>query len=130
MAAAAAESGSADATKTTRRLVLVAPVLEGIPQDKDFRIEQVPIRELTEGGIEVQLLVVSADPYMRGSIKRGKPGSAITGFVACKVTASRNSDYAVGDLVGCVADFKERQVFTQEELQKKSEYFILFCFCF
>lgn len=113
-------SGGAESSKTTRQLILVAPVLEGIPQPKDFRIEQVPVRELTEGGIEVQLLVVSADPYMRGGMKRAKPGSPIAGFVACKVIASKNADYKIGEFIGCIADFKERQVFTKEEIKKKS----------
>ena len=116
---ATAGSGGTDSSRSTRQLILVTPVLEGIPQPKDFRVEKVPLRELTEGGIEVQLLVVSADPYMRGVMKRAKPGSPISGFVAGKVTASKNADYKIGELIGCVADFKERQVFTQEELKKK-----------
>ena len=126
-AAAAAESGGVDARKSTRQLVLVAPLLEGIPQSKDFRVEQVPIRSLTEGGIEVQLLVLSVDTYLRGKMQRAKPRSPINGFVAGKITASKNVDYKIGDLVGCLADFKERQVFTQEELKKKGALLFVIC---
>ena len=61
--------------------------------------------DVEEGGILVQALVYSADPYQRSAVRSDRPGGkklgdAMTGFLAGRVVASRSPAWVEGDLIG------------------------------
>jgi len=61
----------------------------------------------------VKMLVLSADPYMRGRMKAAAgalPGTPIRGFVGGKILASKHSNWAAGDLFGSSLPFVTVQV--------------------
>ena len=68
---------------------------------------------LQEDGILVQLYYVSADPYLRGTIKTTgiiKAGSTLQGFVSGKVLHSKNPKWEVNDLFGANLLFSTYQI--------------------
>ena len=109
---AAARAASLDAARTktsigeapteSRTLRLKTKLPEGMPGNEHFDIETTAAPVLdAEGSMLVQVLVMSADPYMRSGIKTAEDNSVISGFVAGKVIGSKHPDWAVGDLFGC-----------------------------
>jgi len=101
-----------------KALYLVDFVEEGLPTADNFRLTTEPfdvdeaIRQCPKGGVVLQNLALSADPYMRLAIrKRGyidqmEPGQVIKGVVAGKVIASRTERWKVGDLYGGMLPFQ------------------------
>eukprot|EP01039_Chlorochromonas_danica_P000629 gene629-684_t len=115
----------------SKSLILAEHVNEGLPEPHHFRIEEqeVDLNELKaslpEGGLLVQLEVVSADPYLRGGIK--STGSAVVGkplvaFVAGKVLSSKNSAWVEGDLFGANLPVVTVQVITPEALARTARW--------
>ena len=92
-----------------KTVTLTTFIPEGLPGPEHFTIvESVAPTEadLAEGGVLLQVLVMSADPYLRSKCKdEEKAGQALpmtmTGFVAGKVLSSKHADWATGDLFGC-----------------------------
>jgi NADPH-dependent curcumin reductase len=73
---------------------------------ENFRLEEVPLPELPQGGLLLRVLYLSLDPYMRGRMddrkSYAKPvrlGEVMTGESVCEVIASDQAGYAVGDIV-------------------------------
>jgi NADPH-dependent curcumin reductase len=86
--------------------IVLASRPKGLPTRENFRLEQVPMPELPQGGLLLRVLYLSLDPYMRGRIddrkSYAKPvglGEVMTGESVCKVIASDQARYAVGDIV-------------------------------
>ena len=107
----------------SKSLVLNAVVEHGLPQSSDFSILESVINsdELQEGGVLVRLLVVSADPFMRSSIKSGgfnHPGDVMSGYVAGKVLASKNRAWVEGDLFGSKLPFSTVQIVTEDTFSR------------
>lgn len=100
--AARAKTTIGDLPTECKTLRLKTKLPEGLPGEEHFNIEtsSAPVLEM-EGAILVQVLVMSADPYMRAGIKTAEDNSVIRGFVAGKVIDSKHPDWAVGDLFGC-----------------------------
>jgi NADPH-dependent curcumin reductase CurA len=87
------------------RVVLVRHI-EGAPKPEDFRIETLPIPELSEGQFLAKNHFVSCDPGTRSRLSPGasyapplQPGAPVDGFSVGEVIASRNERFAVGDHV-------------------------------
>ena len=84
-----------------------------------FRIESKDDEsfDLGEGEILIQLIALSADPYLRGAIKSTgflRANSVMSGFVVGKVVQSNsNENWVVGDLFGGQLPFSTIQVVTQ-----------------
>jgi len=74
------------------------------------------------GGLLVAVLVVSADPYLRGLIRSNnafKPNDIISGFVAGKVLKANQVDkWVEGDLFGGTLPFSTHQVLSTESVAK------------
>ena len=94
-------------TQTNRRWVL-AKRPSGEPAEDCFALEEVPIPELAEGEILVDVRWLSLDPYMRGRMRAERSyadplgiGDVITGETAGIVAASRSARWSEGDAV-CV----------------------------
>jgi NADPH-dependent curcumin reductase CurA len=92
-------------TLTGREIQLAArPV--GEPQQSDFRLAEVDVRDPQAGEVLVRNKVMSVDPYMRGRMSDRKSyvapfevGKALSGGAVGEVVASRADGIAEGDLV-------------------------------
>ncbi len=90
---------------TYQRIVLASRP-RGEVQESNFRLEQVPVPEITDGEVLVRNHYLSVDPYMRGRMSEAKsyaPPQALNetmiGATAGQVLASKHPRFAVGDFV-------------------------------
>ncbi|WP_427183688.1 NADP-dependent oxidoreductase [Bordetella bronchialis] len=86
--------------------IVLAARPQGAVRASDFRQETVPLAEPAEGQVQLQVLYLSLDPYMRGRMDERKSyappvplGHAMEGESVGRVIATRHPDYAVGDIV-------------------------------
>jgi len=103
---------------------------EGIPGPEHFEILKTSVKasDLPDGGILLDVLVMSVDPYLRGGLKNrnplsGKEGTGsgrriMSGFVAGKVIASKSDKWVVGDLLGASLPFSTVQIVSAEAMAK------------
>jgi NADPH-dependent curcumin reductase CurA len=107
-------------TFTAKSILLVKPVQSGVPESSDFLFEEsiVKLDDLPEGGAIVQLLCISADPYLRSLMKDSSSfrNRIIRGFVSGKVLASKNPNWVAGDLIGSNLPFTTIQIVSSNEL--------------
>jgi NADPH-dependent curcumin reductase CurA len=88
-----------------KRIVLASrPV--GEPKPSDFRTEEVPVPTPGDGEVLLRTIWLSLDPYMRGRMSAAKSyakpvevGATMVGGTVGEVVASRNPNFAVGDIV-------------------------------
>ncbi|HYG41968.1 MAG TPA: zinc-binding dehydrogenase, partial [Bordetella sp.] len=88
-----------------KRIVLASrPV--GEPTLSNFRLEDFSPVDADEGQVELRILYLSLDPYMRGRMSDAKSyaepvpiGGVMQGETLCEVTRSRHSQFKAGDLV-------------------------------
>jgi hypothetical protein len=113
-AVAAAKSAPA------KTVELIAPLDEGMPGPEHFKITETTVGEVEEGGIMVELLHISADPYMRSRIKSGAGAKAgpISGFVTARVLVSKSKKWHPGDIVGTSLPYTTVQIVSAEALEK------------
>ena len=85
--------------------IVLASRPKGLPTRENFRVEEVPMPELPQGGLLLRVLYLSLDPYMRGRMddrkSYAKPvglGEVMTGESACTRTTSPVT--CSGELVG------------------------------
>src|SRR6516162_8279050 len=93
-------------TEPVVKQIVLASRPNGLPTRENFRLEEVPLPMLPEGGLLLRVLYVSLDPYMRGRMddrkSYAKPvglGEVMTGESVCEVMTSDQADYALGDIV-------------------------------
>ena len=86
--------------------IVLASRPKGLPARGNFRLQEVPMPELPQGGLLLRVLYLSLDPYMRGRMddrkSYAKPvglGEVMTGESVCEVIASNQAGHAVGDIV-------------------------------
>src|SRR5262244_3867613 len=86
--------------------IVLASRPKGLPTPENFRLEEVPMPTLPQGGLLLRVLNLSLDPYMRGRMddrkSYAKPtavGETMPGESVCEVITSEQSGYAVGDIV-------------------------------
>jgi NADPH-dependent curcumin reductase CurA len=86
--------------------IVLASRPKGLPTRESFRLEEVPMPELPQGGLLLRVLYLSLDPYMRGRMDERKSyakpvglGEVMTGESVCEVIASDQAGYAAGDIV-------------------------------
>ena len=88
-----------------KRIVLASrPV--GEPKPSDFRTEEVPVPTPGDGEVLLRTIWLSLDPYMRGSMNDGPSyaapvpiGGVMEAGTVNEVIASKNSGFAIGDIV-------------------------------
>ena len=99
---------------TPKSLKLASKCPSGIPQPSNFKIDTAtkPLTssDLIEDQVLVQLLCLSADPYMRSGLKTNPENSTIGGFVSGKVLSSKNKDWKENDLFGAWLPFTTVQI--------------------
>ena len=79
------------------------------------------VSDVPEGGLLVQILAISADPYLRGMIRSTgaiKAGNPMFGFVSGKIIVSHHSDWKADDLFGANLPFSSYQIVTPEKVAK------------
>jgi NADPH-dependent curcumin reductase CurA len=88
------------------RLVRLRSRPLGIPGAEHFEIVEEPLRPLRDGQILVRNHFLSVEPAMRGWVNEASNyaepvpiGAVMRSFAAGEITASRHTDYAVGDKV-------------------------------
>jgi NADPH-dependent curcumin reductase CurA len=88
------------------RQIVLASRPKGPPTAENFRLETVPMPPMPLGGLQLRVLYLSLDPYMRGRMDDAKSyakpvgvGEVMTGESVCEVIASDRSGYAAGDNV-------------------------------
>ncbi|MHA4850132.1 NADP-dependent oxidoreductase [Rhodococcus sp. MSC1_016] len=84
---------------------------------EDFRVEDVVLPELEAGDVALETLFISIDPAIRGWLD-DRPsylppvaiGEPVRAFGLARVTASRNSNFTVGDIVRGFVGWQRRQI--------------------
>src|SRR5476651_1342847 len=86
--------------------IILAKRPHGAPQLDNFKLIESPVPELNEGEVLLKTLYFSLDPYMRGRMNEGPSytesfnvGEVLTGGAICKIEASKNPNFKVGDNV-------------------------------
>jgi NADPH-dependent curcumin reductase CurA len=100
-----------------RSVNLKATVPEGMPQPTHFDVQDTPPPALGDG-VVVELLCLSADPYMRGGLKRGPSPRVMAGYVSGRVLKSAVPGWQPGDLFGASLPFLSVQAISAAQLQK------------
>src|SRR6516162_5806929 len=93
-------------TEPVVKQIVLASRPNGLPTRENFRLEEVPLPMLPQGGLLLRVLYLSLDPYMRGRMadreSYAKPvglGEVMTAGSVSEVIASDQAAYAVGDIV-------------------------------
>lgn len=97
----------------------------GKPQLENFLFETAAMPEAQEGELLLKTLYVSVDPYLRGRMSAAESYAASyelhkpmkSGCIA-EVVASKNGQFAVGDIVSGFLEWKEFQISDGEGLSK------------
>lgn len=99
---------------------------QGAVQAADFEFATVPLRDVQDGEVLVQIQYISLDPAMRGWMNESKEsymppvalGDVMRAITAGKVVASKNPGFAVGDYVTGLLGVQEYAVSTGQGLTK------------
>lgn len=114
--------------REAQSVVLTEFLDEGIPGPSNFSIVTTPVNtHVPRGGLLLQALVFSADPYLRMQLKTGvgRRGQPMEGFIAGRVLVSRRQGWQAGDLFGGSFPFSTVQVVTAEQIAKPGSLFKL-----
>ena len=106
---------------TSKNLHLKESIDFGLAGPENFEIKETSISsdDLVDGDVLVQVLAISADPYLRNSIKKtagamnagtNKQGEIMQGFVSGKVLRSNNPAWVEGDFFGAHSHFSTVQI--------------------
>lgn len=110
---------------TLNRRIVLARRPHGAPVPADFRLEEQAIPSIGSGEVLLHTLYLSLDPYMRGRMSDAPSYAApvevnglMVGGTVCRVEASQNTGFAVGDLVVSFSGWQEYAVSNGEGLLK------------
>jgi NADPH-dependent curcumin reductase CurA len=113
------------AGQAVNRRIVLASRPSGKPTAANFRLEEAAAPQAGDGEVLLQTLFLSLDPYMRGRMNAGRsyaPGveldAVMVGGTVSKVVVSRNSAFAVGDLVTAYAGWQDYAVSDGSDLMK------------
>ena len=111
----------------TRRIVLASRP-DGVPELRNFRLEETQIPELAEGQILIRSQFISVDPGVRGRLggrtTYAQPlaiGEVIQSANAGTIEASRHPKFAVGDRVAAAYGWQEAAVSDVRGVRKITE---------
>src|SRR5262245_18496325 len=104
--------------------IVLASRPKGAPVPEDFRLELAPAPVAPEGGVLLQTLYLSLDPYMRGMMSERAPaytrsiaiGEVMPGVSVNRVVSSGNPRFKAGDLVLGNAGWQEFSVSDGKDL--------------
>jgi NADPH-dependent curcumin reductase CurA len=104
-------------TVNSSQQIVLAQRPHGHVSVEDFRVEDVVLPELEAGDVALETLFISIDPAIRGWLD-DRPsylppvaiGEPVRAFGLARVTASRNSNFTVGDIVRGFVGWQRRQI--------------------
>ena len=112
-------------TSLINRQVRLARRPTGMTHRGDWEFTEEPVVQPDDGAILVKTLSLSLDPAMRGWMNEGKSYIAPVGIGEVmraggigKVVASRNPDFAAGDLVSGMLNVQEYRTVAQDDIRK------------
>jgi NADPH-dependent curcumin reductase CurA len=110
------------------REVVLAARPQGMPQESDFELRDVPDASPGDGEASVRNVFVSVDPYMRGRMTGVRSyvepfavGAAIEGGAVGRVVESSYEGLAPGDWVASMLGWREQGVAAGAQLRKLDE---------
>jgi NADPH-dependent curcumin reductase CurA len=102
--------------KMNRRIVLTSHP-KGMPHPTNFRLETVPVPDISDGHMLLRTVWLSLDPYMRGQMDTGPSyssgvalGDPMRAEVVARVVVSRHPAFAVGNVVLAYAFWQDYTV--------------------
>lgn len=107
--------------------IVLAEHPEGVPTESTFRINDIPMPEISPGQVLLKSLYVSVDPGMRGFMDKGDSdaagqkftlGKPITSRSVAQVIESKNDLFPKGTIVHGRLAWQEYQAFKTEDLEK------------
>jgi NADPH-dependent curcumin reductase CurA len=104
-------------TVNSSQQIVLAQRPHGHVSLEDFRLEDVALPELEAGDVALETLFISIDPAIRGWLD-DRPsylppveiGAPVRAFGLARVTASRSSRFAVGDVLRGFVGWQRRQI--------------------
>ena len=97
----------------------------GMPTLDNFKIVEADLPQLNNGDVSVRTLYISVDPYLRGRMREGRSyvlpfevGQVIMSGVVGEVVESRALQFAAGDIVTGMLDWRLYNVAKAPELRK------------
>lgn len=112
-----------------KTLTLIQSVDSGLPKPEHFHIDEEEYdlekakNDCPEGGVVLQSMMLSADPYLRFHIRSSgqvHPGQLMRGHVAGKVLESKNDSWVAGDLFAGYLPFQTYLTLDEESLRNAS----------
>ena len=119
-------------TYKVKTINLVQNLQGGHPTPDIFKIveSEVNSNDVQQGGVLLQILCISADPYLRSKIRNTgsldnnsiQAGGPMSGFVSGKVLISRNENWKENDLFGAALPFSTFMIIPAEQIRGYSNF--------
>ena len=108
--------------------ILLASRPHGMPVAENFEHVEATAPQPGPGELQLRLIYLSVDPYLRGRMMDAKSyiapfeiGKPVQSGCVAEVTASNNDGFAVGDIVVGMMDWAEVQTHSGKDLTKMSK---------
>ena len=115
-------------SQLTNRRVLLTSRPKGVPEADQFTVDESAVPEISDGEFLVKTEYWSIDPAMRGwandapnYIPPVEIGAVMRSFAVGEVVASRNADYAEGDIVSGMFGWQRYAVSNGSDVDRKVE---------
>lgn len=106
--------------------VQLANQRDGILEDSDFRLAEVPLQRPAPGQFLVRTVYLSLDPYVRKAIRGDHPGHSalvegdvIYGRSVCRVVRSHDESYQAGDYLVAETGWQQHAVIGPEKVVQR-----------
>jgi len=109
------------ASRTSKTVTLTKLIPSGLPSKEHFTIVEEDASNLVasdDGDLILQVICMSADPYLRSGCKTGEVPRPMSGFVVGKVIESKNCAWPVDSLMGAALPFTSIQKLNDIVLKK------------
>nr|XP_045610513.1 prostaglandin reductase 1-like [Procambarus clarkii] len=92
---------------------------QGEPVLQDFKLQEEELPPCPPGGVVVEAVYLSVDPYMRYRARQIPLNTTMVGGQVARVTDSRNHQWPVDSYMVSMAGWRTHTVFTAEQLEDK-----------
>ena len=114
-------------SELTNRRVILSSRPKGVPKAEHFTVDECAVPELNDGELLIKTEYWSIDPAMRGWTNDApnymppvELGTAMRSFAVGEVVASRNTDYAEGDIVSGMLGWQRYAVSDGANVERSS----------
>jgi len=102
----------------TQKVVLVDHIPKGMPNERDFRVEERQLPQIKDGELLYESLYLSPDPYQRACLHQLKQGDVMVGSSVVRVLDSKIPDFKKGDLLVVHKGWVSHGILTSDEAKK------------